>query len=266
MSKRAKRSKIHSYTPRMYCGTSNIVLPVPNKTHFPPQYQDKTRLHYYATIFNSLEVNSSFYKIPLGRTVQKWSQDVPGSFLFTFKLWKNITHAKDLQYDPADISRFLNAIGHVGSKKGCLLIQFPASIKFSFFHKVSKLIEDIKTVPGADKWRLALEFRDPSWYNDRTYQLLEQNNATVVFHDMPKSTTPFVNIESSFIFLRFHGPEAGYRGSYSRYVLQEQAAAIKDWTDAGKNVFVYFNNTLGAAVHNALDLSAYWYELIGQTD
>ena len=81
---------------RFYCGTSNVVLPVPNKTHYPKAYQDKSRLHYYASIFNSVEINSSFAKVPRAKTVERWADDVPENFRFTFKLWRGITHAKEL--------------------------------------------------------------------------------------------------------------------------------------------------------------------------
>lgn len=77
-----------------FCGTGNVVLPVPHKTHLPPEYKDKSRLNYYASMFNSMEVNSSFYKIPMPRTVEKWANDVPENFRFTFKLFGGITHAK----------------------------------------------------------------------------------------------------------------------------------------------------------------------------
>ncbi|MFA6151107.1 MAG: DUF72 domain-containing protein [Chitinophagaceae bacterium] len=61
-----------------YCGTSNIVLPVPNKAFYPEEYREKSRLNYYASIFNSLKVNSSFYKIPMTKTVAKWTADNSG--------------------------------------------------------------------------------------------------------------------------------------------------------------------------------------------
>src|SRR3954471_14852776 len=98
-----------------YCGTSNVVLPVRNKGYFPPEFQDKTRLNYYASLFNSVEVNSSFYKLPLPRTVEKWANDVSDNFRFTFKLSKSITHAKELHYnveDVADFMRVVSAAGH----------------------------------------------------------------------------------------------------------------------------------------------------------
>lgn len=244
-----------------YCGTSHITLPVPNKAHFPPEFQDKTRLNYYASLFNSVEINSSFYKIPMGRTVEKWANDVPANFCFTFKLWREITHAKELNYIPADICRFMESINFAGTKKGCLLIQFPASIKFFYFHKLRKLLEDIQATELASGWKLAIEFRDKSWYRDSVYQLLENHATAIVVHDMPASSTPLIDMQSNFVYLRFHGEKGDYRGTYTDEFLQEYAVYIRDWMGEGKPVFAYFNNTMGEAVHNVLTLNQFFNDL-----
>lgn len=237
-----------------YCGTSNVVLPVPNKSHYPEEYRDRSRLCYYASIFNSVEVNSSFYKIPMPRTVERWTAEVPDHFRFTFKLWKGITHNKELVYDPVEITRFFNAISPAGVKKGAVLIQFPGSIKFSSFPKLRRLLDDVATVPESADWKLAIEFRDKSWYNDTVYQLLENYKAGVVIHDIPASYTPLIDMNCCFAYLRFHGERGDYRGSYEDDVLWDYADNIKDWLKQKKTVFAYFNNTMGSAVHNAITL------------
>lgn len=236
---------------RFYCGTSNVELPVPNKTHFPPEYQDKSRLCYYASLYNTVEINSSFYKIPLPRTVARWATEVPDDFRFTFKLWKGITHARELIYDAADIERFFTAIDSVGDKKGCLLIQFPASIKASLFQSFRGLMDDVHSVSEGSGWKIAVEFRDRSWYCDNVYQLLEQYRTAVVVHDMPASATPLIDMDAGFVYLRFHGEKGDYRGSYEEDFLHEYAGYIHDWVAEGKHVYAYFNNTIGGAVANA---------------
>jgi uncharacterized protein YecE (DUF72 family) len=239
---------------RAYIGTSNVELPVPNKDHFPPEYRNKSRLAFYASLFNSVEINSSFYKIPMPRTVEKWVNDVPEDFRFTFKLWKDITHAKELDFQLSDIDRFFASVNMSGSKKGCILIQFPASVKASQIAKLKKLLDHIHSVDGGDSWKLAIEFRDSSWYKDKVYQLLEQYAAAVVVHDIPKSATPYIEMDSAFVYLRFHGENGDYRGSYPDDLLAEHAQNLNDWQAEGKDVFAYFNNTIGGAVHNALFL------------
>lgn len=240
-----------------YCGTSNIVLPVRNKTFFPEAHQEKTRLSYYSTLLNSLEVNSTFYKLPLSRTVEKWANDVPEHFRFTFKLSKSITHAKELQYNPDDILRFLQVIQPAGNRKGCILVQFPGSIKVSGFQKVRQLLNDLFATGLMEGWYLAVEFRDPSWYRDSVYEMLEYYGAVVVMHDMPKSFTPMIDMKKNFIYLRFHGEYGDYRGGYSDDFLREHSFNIRSWLNEGLPVFAYFNNTIGDAVYNAMTLASY---------
>jgi uncharacterized protein YecE (DUF72 family) len=240
-----------------YCGTSNIVLPAKNKSFFPAEYQDKSRLRYYSSLLNSLEVNSTFYKLPLARTVEKWAQDVPEYFKFTFKLSKSITHAKELEYDVNELQRFFDVVDHAGNKKGCILVQFPASIKISNFQKIKRLLDDIASSANNGEWNIAVEFRDPSWYRDQVYQTLEYYKASIVMHDMPKSYTPLIDMERSFIYIRFHGEAGDYRGGYSDDFLRDHAANILDWLREGLPVYAYFNNTIGDAIHNAMTLDSY---------
>ena len=124
-------------------GTSGVVLPG-NKQTFPPLFRDKSRLSYYASIFNSVEINSSFYKIPQSKTLLRWAAEVPGAFQFTVKLWKEITHAKDLKFRVKDIDFFMQTVRLPPGHQGCLLIQFPGKITFKYLQQVSKLLKEIK--------------------------------------------------------------------------------------------------------------------------
>ena len=255
--------KAHAKRGIFYCGTSNVELPVPNKSYFPAEFQDRSRLCYYASLFNTVEVNSSFYKVPQGKTVAKWASEVPGLFRFTYKLWKGITHVPLLQYDQQELNKFLDVINNAGDKKGCLLIQFPASVKASLFSNFKKLLTYIQTTGKVDGWALAIEFRDSSWYTDTVYELLDQYNATLVVHDMPKSRTPQVELLSDTVYLRFHGEKGDYRGTYEEDVLRDYAYLVKDWLQEGKTVYAYFNNTAGGgAVGNAATLYRYVSEMV----
>jgi uncharacterized protein YecE (DUF72 family) len=238
-----------------YAGTSGLVLPVPNKLSYPPEYQDQPRLVYYAALFNSIEINSSFYKIPQAATLRKWADLVPEHFRFTFKLWKGITHEKGLQYNIADLERFVEVINAVGTKKGALLVQFPPSVREGQFLQISNLLYDIRNV--APDWDIAVELRHSSLYADRTDQLLTGLNMSLVIHDLPASASPQEPLDGPFIYLRFHGPNGGYRGSYDDAFLTEQSYTIREWLESGKRVYVYFNNTMGAAVDNLGVLNGY---------
>ena len=238
---------------KFYSGTSGLAMPVP-QSEYPPAFQGKSRLEYFAHLFNSLEVNSSFYKLPKVATVSKWAESVPKNFQFTFKLSKTITHAKGLAFAEADVKQFMEMVAFVGDKKGCLLAQFPPSVKIEKFDKVKELLQCI-TDANKDGWRIAIEFRNASWYTDEVYKLLEKYNISLVIHDVPASATPIIDSNADFRYMRFHGPGGRYRGSYSDDFLQEYAIHIKSWVKKGKTVYVYFNNTMGDAVGNLQTLN-----------
>ncbi len=231
-------------------GTSNGQMPG-SKMSFPSDYQLKSRLHYYSTLFNTIEVNSSFYKTPLRSIYEKWAADVPDNFLFTLKLSRKITHAKSLQSDLNFINKFLQAAGGLGNKKGCLLIQFPGKMGLEHFAELENILEEIRMIDPNEKWRLAIEFRNESWYVGETTELLNEYNATMVLHDFSKAKVSKFAGDSKFMYLRFHGPAGNYRESYSDPALDKKAEEIREYLAAGKEVYVYFNNTAGNAFENA---------------
>lgn len=238
-------------------GTSGLVLPVPNKQAFPPEFRDKSRLTYYGSLFNSIEINSSFYKVPQASTVKKWADSVPDGFAFTFKLWREITHVKELAYRETDVLRFMEVINAAGPKKGCLLIQFPPSFTVELFAQVEQLLDILSNIDPPHGWKVALEFRHPSWYIGEVYELADEYACSVVLQDIPKSKNERLNKGAGFVYLRFHGPAGDYRGGYTDDHLHRQALAIQEWLHEGKDVFVYFNNTAGDAVKDLITLNGF---------
>jgi uncharacterized protein YecE (DUF72 family) len=237
-----------------YSGTSGLLLPVRNKLSYPEEFKDKSRLCFYGSMMNSIEVNSSFYKVPMGSTVAKWANDVPGDFRFTFKLSKQITHNKGLAFDPEAVKQFMTVINQVGNKKGCLLVQFPGSVRIAQIRQLALLIEVLRDADPENNWNIALEFRHVSLYMDEIYGLLEEHDMGMVIQDKPPAVTPIIESDLAFVYLRFHGPGGSYRGSYEDEVLYEYADYISDWLAQGKTVYSYFNNTMGAAVANLFTL------------
>ncbi|RYZ96133.1 MAG: DUF72 domain-containing protein [Sphingobacteriaceae bacterium] len=242
---------------KLYSGTSNIELPVRNKQFYPEAFRDKSRLNYYASLLNSVEMNCTFYKVPMPSTIKKWADDVPDDFRFTFKLLREITHQKELEFKPEDVERFMQVIDQAGDKKGSLLVQFPPKIQVNSLHKVEYLLRIIRSCDPQREWDVAVEFRHKSWYKDEVYEMLEKYGMALVSHDLPASATPTIEPWADFVFLRFHGPEGGYRGSYADDLLYEYAGYIRDWLDEGKKVYAYFNNTMGAAVQNVATLNSF---------
>ncbi|RFZ91253.1 DUF72 domain-containing protein [Mucilaginibacter conchicola] len=235
-------------TSAYYSGTSNLVLPVSSKRLFPEAFRESSRLTYYASLFNSVEINSSFYRIPLARTVRRWSEEVPEDFVFTFKLHRSVTHSLPGRFDMGSLDAFMQAAGST-SKRACLLVQLPP--KFGpDLRGLSALLAALKPYD----WRVSVEFRHRGWYQPEVYGLLREYGAGMVLHDMPGASPPLTET-AGHVFLRFHGPEKGYRGSYSDAYLAEYAGYIREWQLRGLSVFAYFNNTLGAAVQNLQTLN-----------
>jgi uncharacterized protein YecE (DUF72 family) len=239
-----------------HSGISGLVLPLP-KYKFPEDFQTSSRLTYYSSLFDSIEINRSFYALPNGKTLAKWSNEVPDHFKFTFKLWKQITHAKNLQFQEPDVKNFINAINNVGRKKGCLLIQFPASLKSQSMHQLNHLLDAVQINNANNSWKIAIEFRDSSWYTEDTYNLINSYGATIVLHDKSRAASPYLTLNSKTIYIRFHGPQGDYRGTYDDAFLHEYAAYLYEWLLDRKSVFVYFNNTMGNAFDNLIKLNGY---------
>lgn len=239
-----------------FFGTSGLALSL-RQDQYPPDYKGASRLTYYASLCNSIEINSTFYKLPQASTIRKWGESVPAHFRFTFKLSKTITHSKELTFNNDDVTAFIHTIGNIGSKKGCVLIQFPPSVKQDQLDAVEVLIGQLKASDPKGEWKLAVEFRNRAWYSEATYNFLQQHGTTLVRHDFPSCPTPDREAQDPVIYMRFHGPEGKYRGSYSDEDLWKASEKVKAWIAKGKLVYVYFNNTMGDAEKNLQTLNRF---------
>lgn len=228
-----------------YGGTSGLQISMP-KRDFPPEHGDNSRLAYYAHHENSIEINSSFYKLPQAKTIRRWAEEVPADFRFTFKLWKQITHQKNLVFNAENVNRFMQVICAAEDKKGCLLVQFPPSLQVSALPQLQELL----TLLQIYDWPVAVEFRHKSWYKDTVFSLLHSFGAAMVIQDMPKAPSPIECTTDNFVYLRFHGPGGNYKGSYSDGFLYEYCLYIQEWQADGMTVYTYFNNTAGDALNN----------------
>ncbi len=244
-----------SFLNNYFSGISGLVLPVPQAL-YPEKFQGKTRLEYYASIFNSIEINSSFKKLPGPSTIIKWRETVPDTFQFTFKLSKSVSHSQGLKFDSEEIMLFMTTVNNVGKKKGCILVQLPPSLQLDKIDQLEKLFKLLCAMNKKKQWKLAAEFRNKIWYNDKTFELLRQYNFSFVVQDLAASATPLLAVNGT-VYLRLHGTERNYRGSYDDKLLSKYAQHIKQWLSEGKSVYCYFNNTLGNAFNNLQTLDSF---------
>lgn len=241
-----------------FSGTSGLVLPQPNKQAYPPEFQSSSRLTYYAHLFSSIEINSTFYKLPRPATVLNWAGSTPESFRFTFKLWRDITHTPQLKFRKEDLAAFLTAIEPAGNRRGTILVQFPPGLRYTNLLQVGHLLEAFEEMNTG--WPVAVEFRHASWYREETYQLLQEFRAAFVLHDKAGAEAPFESPSARVVYQRFHGPGGNYKGSYDDGFLYEFAGYIREWIAEDRDVYLYFDNTAGDAVGNLLTLNRYVQE------
>ncbi len=142
-----------------YSGLSGLQLDIP-KNLYPHPYENANRLTYYSSLFNSIEFNSSFYKISQAITVSKWASSVNENFKFTFKFWKQVTHVKGLNFEGSDVELFMNTVHNAVAKKGCLLLQFPPGLGNENSDQLAMLLGCIRKADSEYLWNIAVEFRN----------------------------------------------------------------------------------------------------------
>jgi uncharacterized protein YecE (DUF72 family) len=262
---------------KIYIGTSGWSYPRGAGTwkgYFYPTGKIN-ELEYYSQFFNTVEINSSFYRPPNPGYVYNWARRVPERFLFTVKLWQKFTHPK--MYEEAtgeaaaisqkDVDLFKKSIEPLAryGKLGALLAQFPPSFKNDGFGQ-QILGAVIKTF---SEYRLAVELRHRSWSDDEnTAQFLRENNITWVQIDEPKfpsSIAADIPVTAEMAYFRFHGrnaemwwkgdSESRYKYLYSSEEINELASKVKVTLEQTNLTFALFNNHWrGYAPRNAVDI------------
>ncbi len=210
-----------------------------------------------AETFDTVEVNTSFYRIPKPETVESWVRQTRDDFLFALKLWRGITHYRKLANAGDLTERFLKSADVVPrTRRAPLLIQLPPNQKPNL-PKLEAYIREFRKLSG-NGWRIAVEFRQDDWLSDETYALLDRLKAAVCLHDMQgKGATDRAN-EAPFVYVRRHGSsEKRYAGSYSPAAIARDGRHVRKWVREGRDVFVYYNNDIGGhAYRNAQALIA----------
>ncbi len=215
---------------------------------YPEELSSSEYLSYYAHYFQSVEINNSFYHLPKKETFRQWRETVPQEFLFTVKASRYITHMKKLKDPQEPLANFLEPVQTLGDRLGPLLFQLPPRWRAN----PERLELFLQELPSDT--RAAFEFRDPSWFDECIYTKLEKYNAAFCIYDLDRQTSP-KQITTDFIYVRLHGPEGAYQGSYSKQELSGWAGAFSTWSRQGKDIFCYFDNDqAGYAVQNALEL------------
>jgi len=195
-------------------------------------------LEHYATVFDTVEINNSFYRLPEAETFAAWAGRVPPRFLFAVKASRFLTHMKKPK-DPAEpLDRLLTRARRLGRHLGPILYQLPPGWKLD----LARLEQFLQTLPRTR--RHVLEFRDPSWYADAALALLSRHGVALCLHDMRGSATGRERV-GPFVYVRFHGADGSYDGAYGDERLQSWAEWLASERRASVDVYAYFNNDIG---------------------
>lgn len=229
---------------QFHIGTSGWVYKDWQARFYPQDLAETQWLGYYSQHFSTVEINNTFYQLPSEKTVIQWHKKTPQDFCFAVKASRYITHMKKLKQG-SGLSRFRDRLKGLKNKLGPILFQLPP-----FWSKdEDRLKQFLEKLPHSLK--MVFEFRHPSWYHPKIYQLLEKQGVGLCIHDIDGQRSP-TKATADFSYLRFHGPKAKYEGKYSDQQLKQWLSALRPVIEKVEDVYCYFNNdTRGYAIENA---------------
>jgi len=240
-------------TAEVLVGTSGWSYPHWRGPFYPPEVRPADFLSYYARHFTTVEVNSSFYRLPPETSVGRWRELAPRGFTYAVKATRFITHYRRLKDAGEALAQFVERVSGLGEALGPLLFQLPPSFPL----RLERLQAFLELLPTGRP--TAFEFREPTWFDPAVYAALEGRGATFCISDLHGRETPEI-VTAPLVYVRLHGP-GRYSGSYADVDLAAWAGKCAAWARDGHEVRVYFDNDQrGYAAHDARRLKA----LLGQ--
>lgn len=217
---------------------------------YPAGIPQIDRLIHYVKHFNTVEVNSTFYRWPADAAFVRWRTRVPADFCMTVKAPRGLTHGQRLYAPERWLSRVEEGMQGLGDKQGVLLVQVPPDFSYDYARLEYFLVRLPITL------RVAIEFRHHTWHQEAVWQLLERLG--VAYCIMSGGRLPCIlRATAPFVYVRLHGPDPHhlYAGKYTDEDLHWWATRIREWDQQRRDVFAYFNNDgFGHAVYNAATL------------
>ena len=213
---------------------------------YPPGLAQRHWLERYAEVFDTVELNTTFYRLARPEAVEQWVRRTPEGFQFAAKASRYLIHVKRLADLDRGVQRFYESLAPLvaSPKLGPIVWQLPAN----FHRDDARLREALEALPpGRHCW----EFRHGSWFAEEVYALLREHGAALVIGDHPQRPFQSHVLTTDWTLIRLHHGARGRRGNYSEREVDEWAQRIAGWRERAE-VFAYFNNDWeGFAVHNA---------------
>jgi uncharacterized protein YecE (DUF72 family) len=213
---------------------------------YPPGLPASRWLEHYASVFDTVEINTTFYRLARRSAVERWVAQTPADFCFAVKASRYLTHMKRLTDTGRGVARLYEPLAPLadGGRMGPVLWQLPPN----FARDDERLARFLDALPPG---RHTFEFRHPSWFCDDVYELLRWHGVALTIGDRAGLDFQTSELTADFTFVRFHHGRRGRRGNYSQTELREWAARIRDWSGS-VDVYAYFNNDWeGFAPRNA---------------
>jgi uncharacterized protein YecE (DUF72 family) len=211
--------------PRVLVGTSGFSYPAWRNTFYPADVPAAGMLRYYASVFDTVEINHSFYRMPTEALLTGWRRQTAPRFRFALKAPQRITHQRRLR-DCEELTRdFVRLAGTLGPSLGPLLFQLPPHLKAD----VARLEHFVGALPASIE--AAFEFRHPSWFDEATYAVLRAHRCALCVADTDEDTTPLV-ATAPFGYVRLR------RLDYSPEALAAWAQRLRT-LPGWKRVYVY---------------------------
>jgi uncharacterized protein YecE (DUF72 family) len=217
---------------------------------YPEGLPARRWLERYAELFDTVEVNNTFYRLPSQSAVEGWVEQTPPGFVIAVKASRYLTHVKRLREMTRAATRYFKAIKPLADspKLGPVLWQLPANFKRDD-ERLGEALQELR------EGRHCFEFRHPSWFVPEVYELLRRHRAALVIGDDPERPFQSHEITTDWTYVRFHRGNRGRRGNYSERELEDWKRRIAAWR-ADVEVFAYFNNDWEAfAPRNAMWLA-----------
>jgi uncharacterized protein YecE (DUF72 family) len=227
---------------------------------YPAGLPPRRWLEHYARSFDTVEVNSTFYRLASRDALATWIAQTPAHFVFALKASRYLTHMKRLTDMERGVTRFYERIEPIveAGRLGPVLWQLPESFHRDD-HRLAYALERLP--PG----RHCFEFRHESWFAPAVCDLLREHGVALVVQDHPERPFQPHAFTADWTFVRFHHGHRGRRGNYSQAELEEWATRLTDWR-RDVEVFAYFNNDWEAfAVRNARSL-ARWLDALAHAE
>jgi uncharacterized protein YecE (DUF72 family) len=212
---------------------------------YPKGLPSRRWLEHYAELFDTVEVNNTFYRLPRRESVAAWVRETPPGFLFALKASRFLTHVKRLTDLGQGVRRFYERIEPLveSPKMGPVLWQLPQT-----FHRNDERLAE--ALPRLPLGRHCFEFRHRSWFCEEVYELLRGHGAALVIGDHPERPFQSHELTADWTFIRFHYGSRGRGGNYSERELEDWAEQIEGWREQA-DVYAYFNNDwMGYAIKN----------------